>query len=81
MNYLLLVGWSLDDSTEDFSREEMINSFTLERVNRSPASFDPVKLQTFQERHMQRLDADASWRRSGHLPKPWDGWIHMAVIT
>lgn len=56
LNYLLLVGWSLDDSSEDFSREQMIDAFTLERVTKSPASFDPQKLLAFQARWMQRLD-------------------------
>ena len=51
-NYLLLLGWSLDDRTEDFSREEMLKSFTLERVNKSAASFDPLKLLSFQSRYM-----------------------------
>jgi glutamyl-tRNA synthetase len=55
VNYLLLLGWSLDDKTEDFSREEMIRAFTLKRVVKSPASFDPPKLLAFQSRHMQRL--------------------------
>jgi glutamyl-tRNA synthetase len=56
LNYLLLVGWSLDDSTEDFSAADMIKHFSLERVNRAPASFDPQKLVSFQTRWMQRLD-------------------------
>lgn len=56
LNYLLLVGWSLDDSTEDFSREQMIEAFSLDRVTKSPASFDPQKLLAFQARWMQRLD-------------------------
>ena len=52
VNYLLLLGWSLDDRTETFTREEMVRHFSLERVNRSAASFDPQKLLAFQERHM-----------------------------
>ncbi len=55
INYLLLLGWSLDDKTEEFTREEMIASFSLERVNKAPASFDPAKLAAFQERYMQRM--------------------------
>ena len=39
LNYLLLLGWSLDDKREFFSREEMIASFSLERVTKAPASF------------------------------------------
>ena len=56
LNYLLLLGWSLDDRTEDFTREQMLRHFSLSRVNRAPASFDPAKLQAFQQRYMQRLD-------------------------
>ena len=55
LNYLLLLGWSLDDSRENFTREEMTRHFSLERVNKSPASFDPQKLMSFQERAMQEL--------------------------
>lgn len=55
VNYLLLLGWSLDDRTEFFTRQQMIDLFSLERVNRAPASFDPKKLFAFQERYMQQL--------------------------
>jgi glutamyl-tRNA synthetase len=55
LNYLLLLGWSLDDKTEEFSREEMLRHFSLERVNKAPASFDPEKLVAFQARAMQKL--------------------------
>jgi glutamyl-tRNA synthetase len=54
-NYLLLLGWSLDDKTEDFSREDMLQHFSLDRVNKAPASFDPEKLMAFESRAMQRL--------------------------
>jgi len=58
VNYLLLLGWSLDDHTEDFSREEMIRDFSLERINKAPASFDPQKLTAFQSRYMWKLPLD-----------------------
>lgn len=58
VNYLLLLGWSLDDKTEMFTRDEMVRSFTLERVNKSPASFDVKKLSAFQERYMNALPID-----------------------
>lgn len=59
VNYLLLLGWALDDKTEFFTPEQMIEHFSLERVNRAAASFDPQKLLAFQEHYMQRLDAGA----------------------
>lgn len=55
LDYLLLLGWSLDDRTERFTRDEMVASFSLERINRAAASFDPGKLAAFQERRMQEL--------------------------
>jgi len=55
INYLLLLGWSLDDRTEQFTPQQMIESFSLERVNKAPASFDPAKLLAFQDRYMQAL--------------------------
>jgi glutamyl-tRNA synthetase len=58
INYLLLLGWSLDDKTELFSQAEMIAHFSLERVNKAPASFDPKKLDAFQERYMQQVPAE-----------------------
>ena len=48
LNYLLLLGWSLDGETEKFNIEEMIQHFSLDRVNKAPASFDPKKLVAFQ---------------------------------
>jgi glutamyl-tRNA synthetase len=59
VNYLLLLGWSLDDKTEDFTRAEMIRHFALERVNKAPASFDPQKLMAFQERYMRAVHVKA----------------------
>jgi glutamyl-tRNA synthetase len=55
LNYLLLLGWSLDGEREEFSRPEMIEHFSLERVNKAPASFDPQKLVAIQDRAMQQL--------------------------
>jgi glutamyl-tRNA synthetase len=64
VNYLLLLGWSLDDRTETFTRDQMVEQFSLERVNRSPASFDPQKLLAFQERRMQALSVDERLARA-----------------
>jgi glutamyl-tRNA synthetase len=58
LNYLLLLGWSLDDKTEHLDREQMIHHFSLERVQSSPAGFDPAKLASFQERYMRELSPE-----------------------
>jgi glutamyl-tRNA synthetase len=44
LNYLSRLGWSFDGTQEIFTRGELIEKFTLERVNSSPASHDQDKL-------------------------------------
>jgi len=63
LNYLVLLGWSLDD-TEFFTRQEMIDLFSLERVNKGAASFDAKKLLAFQEHYMQGLPIEEKIRRT-----------------
>ena len=55
VNYLALLGWSLDDKTEHFSIEQLVEVFTLDRVIKAPASFDPQKLWSFEDWHMQQV--------------------------
>jgi len=66
VNYLLLLGWSLDDKTEIMSRAQMIENFSLERVNPAPASFDPTKLLAFQMQYMREVPLDE--KVAGVLP-------------
>jgi glutamyl-tRNA synthetase len=78
LNYLLLLGWSYDDRKEEFTPREMVDLFTLEKVNKGPASFDPKKLSAFQDREMQKLPADVKaamlspyLERAGLLSAPY----------
>jgi len=57
INYLVLLGWAFDDKTEFFTREQMVELFSLERINKAPASFDIKKLFAFEERYFQQLPA------------------------
>jgi glutamyl-tRNA synthetase len=44
MNFLALLGWAPDGETTIMSPSELVERFTLERVGRSPATFDYAKL-------------------------------------
>ena len=44
MNFLALLGWSYDDKTTIMSRDELIERFSFDRVQSSPAAFDYKKL-------------------------------------
>ncbi len=43
VNFLCLLGWSAGDDREVFSKEELIEAFTLERINKSNAVFNYQK--------------------------------------
>jgi glutamyl-tRNA synthetase len=62
VNYLVLLGWSLDDKTEFLTRAQMVEHFALERVQKAPASFDPAKLQAFQAHYMKELPLEEKLR-------------------
>ena len=58
MNYLALLGWSLDDRTEVFSPAELVESFDLARVSKSDAVFDFDKLIWLNGQHIRMADDD-----------------------
>jgi len=75
LNYLLRLGWSHGDQ-EVFGREEMIEKFRIDKVQKGAATFNPDKLLWLNHHHimhsdpalvaghlrwhLQRLDADLS---------------------
>ncbi len=66
LNALARLGWSLDDKTEYLSRETLISHFTLERVIKGSAGFDPDKLQSYQAHWMGELSLEE--KIAGCLP-------------
>jgi glutamyl-tRNA synthetase len=59
VNFLALLGWSPKSDDEIFSPEELIERFTLESVNRSPARFDAEKCAWLNQQHLAQLDDDS----------------------
>jgi glutamyl-tRNA synthetase len=55
VNFLARLGWAYDDKTEVFSREELLELFSLERVSSSPAVFDYEKLSWLNGVHLRNL--------------------------
>jgi len=62
-NYIALLGWSLDDSTTIVSTEQMVESFDLGRVSKSPAVFDEQKLRWMNGRYLRELEPAELARR------------------
>jgi glutamyl-tRNA synthetase len=55
LNYIVRLGWSRDDTSEIFTRDEMIRDFSLESVGKGAAAFDIKKLNATQEHYMQQV--------------------------
>jgi glutamyl-tRNA synthetase len=55
VNYLALLGWGPEDGREVLSIDELIAEFDVSRVNPSPATFDPKKLEWMNAEHIRRM--------------------------
>ena len=66
VNYLGRLGWSLDDKSEVIPLKDMLANFGLDRVNDSPASFDPDKLYWLAGEYMRMLPVED--RAAGVIP-------------
>jgi nondiscriminating glutamyl-tRNA synthetase len=59
-NYLALLGWSpAETDREKLTTEQLIAQFSLERVHKSPAVFDPQKLNWLNAEYVFDLSSDA----------------------
>ena len=56
LNMLAFLGWNPGTEQELFSLEQLIAGFSLERVNKAGAKFDPDKTKWFQQQYFQQLD-------------------------
>ncbi|NJB71473.1 glutamyl-tRNA synthetase [Saonia flava] len=54
VNFLALLGWNPGTEQEIFSLNELIESFSLERVNKSGARFDPEKTKWYNQYYLQQ---------------------------
>ncbi len=62
LNYLALLGWSLDGKTELFTKADLVRKFSLERVQKSPAAFDYEKLQWLNGHYIRETDPETVYQ-------------------
>lgn len=53
VNFLALLGWNPGTEQELFSLTELVETFSLERVNKSGARFDPDKTKWYNQHYLQ----------------------------
>ena len=58
VNYLALLGWSLDGETTIILRDVLAREFSLEHVSKNPATFDPKKLDWIQAEYLRTMEND-----------------------
>jgi glutamyl-tRNA synthetase len=59
INMLALLGWNPGTTQEIFSLEELCDAFSLERVSKAGAKFDPEKTKWFQQQYLRSLSNEA----------------------
>lgn len=55
VNYLVLLGWSPETNQEVYTMEELIKAFNMNRISKSPASYDIKKLRWFNAKYIKNL--------------------------
>ena len=55
VNYLALLGWSLDGETTIIPRDVLAREFSLDHVSKNPATFDPKKLDWIQAEYIRSM--------------------------
>ncbi|MCL2808373.1 MAG: glutamate--tRNA ligase [Coriobacteriia bacterium] len=58
-NYLALLGWSMDGTTTLMNRKDITAHFTLDRISKNPAVFDPEKLAWMNQVYLKEMGASA----------------------
>jgi len=74
VNYLALLGWSLDGETTIIDADTLKANFSLDRISKNPAIFDVEKLDWMNGVYIREMPAEEFVRRA--LP-----WLEKAGLT
>ncbi|KAI5679580.1 hypothetical protein M9H77_00807 [Catharanthus roseus] len=86
VNYLALLGWGDGSENEFFTLEQLVEKFTIERVNKSGAVFDITKLRWMNGQHLRSLPSmelmkliGQRWKSNGILTESQGQFVEEAV--
>jgi glutamyl-tRNA synthetase len=89
LNYVALMGWNPGDERELFTKDELLEAFSIKRLGKSPAKFDLKRLQWLNGQHMRMLPPEELTRRVlplleraglDYSVKPREWLVRMASI-
>ena len=66
VNWIALMGWSYDDKTEFFTLPDLVEKFSLEHLNPSPAAINFQKFDYFNGLHIRNLSDKELANRLSH---------------
>ncbi|WZZ00641.1 hypothetical protein YC2023_072969 [Brassica napus] len=86
VNYLALLGWGDGTENEFFTLEQLVEKFSIERVNKSGAIFDSTKLRWMNGLHLKALPSEKltklvgeQWKSAGILTESEGSFVDEAV--
>lgn len=86
VNYLALLGWGDGTENEFFTLEQLVEKFSIERVNKSGAVFDSTKFRWMNGQHLRLLPSEEftrligrHWKSTGILSESEGLFIEEAV--
>ncbi len=62
LNFLALLGWNPGTNQEVFTKQELIEAFSLERLGKSGVHFDIAKAKWFNQQHIKK-EGPVAWAR------------------
>lgn len=89
VNFLALLGWSLDAETEIIDRETLIAHFDIDRINHTPAIFNTEKLDWLDGVYIRKLSVDELTDRlvpfldrdlPPEVPRPLDAGYVRSIV-
>ncbi len=79
LNFLAFLGWNPGTEQELFSLAELVDAFSLERINKAGAKFDVNKAKWFNQQYLKQ--ADIAELAQVHLPglplKDAEAFVHL----
>ncbi|MSR78287.1 MAG: glutamate--tRNA ligase [Candidatus Omnitrophica bacterium] len=86
LNYLSLLGWGTSGNEEFFTLQALIKKFSLKRINKASAKFNPEKLEWLNGQHLKKIsDEDYLERLRVYFPEEsaqWgpQGWRGLCLL-
>lgn len=81
LNMVAMVGWNPGTEQELFSKQELVASFELSKVQKSPAVFNEEKLNWFNKEYIKKLSSEEFWKNADRFIPDWVKKDEMKTLT